>query len=106
MIYYYGGDENIALIGVNDFGTGIPTPFMATAPRNLMHEHIESLSYGMITETQRRVQLVAAFEANGTVVAFHNPDAAQRLTSLLALAFDAAMQGPWGDIDDDERTLQ
>lgn len=106
-MHFYGGKQNVMLVGVNDFGNGIPTPFVATADRTAMGKYIDENQAGTAIETPAmRKLLLDAFDQHGIVMAFDNPDAAQRMLALLSFAFEHAAEGPWGDIGDDERTLQ
>ncbi len=106
MIHTYGGDDNLMMVGITDFGDGIPTPFIATGDRKEIEKVIGEAHTKVIAyDPQKQRDMIALFEAHGTVMRFHNPEAAERAHRLMAMTFSSAERGPWGDIGNDERTM-
>jgi hypothetical protein len=90
MIWWYGGDETIMLVGVHDFGNGVPSPFVATGPRQRI---IEKLGEDMPSH----LDAVKAFEELGVIMAFDNVGSAERFSQLINIAFETASKGVWGE---------
>ena len=93
MIWWYGGDEAIMLVGVHDFGNGVPSPFVATGPRQKIIEKLGS-------EMPTHIDAVAVFEELGVIMAFDNVESAERFSQQINIAFETASKGLWGENQD------
>jgi len=90
--FVYGGQKTVLALGMGMMG-GEATPFIGFVPRDPNMKGSVLVSGSKNTD-----DTIKEIEAKGGVIIwFDNPDAAERIHTLLANLFDTACSGEWGD---------